>query len=191
MVQTPIPQAQSLRTPINATVGSVLSPTSDPLAGSGVAGDQLELVGTILPGTASTFGFEVRKAPGQETIIGYSVAGRYMYINRDRSGSFDTFTGTTSAPLTLMPDGTIKFDIFVDESSVEVFGNNGLATMTDLIFPDPSATGVSMFATGGTAQLLSFQAYQISLVPEPASLAGMIMAGALLLRRHPRQARIA
>jgi hypothetical protein len=50
----------------------------NPLAGSDVKGEQLELIGTIAAGTAARFGFEVRKAAGQETIIGYDVAGGYL-----------------------------------------------------------------------------------------------------------------
>jgi fructan beta-fructosidase len=185
MLQNPIPEVSTLRTPIPGGVGSTIGPGVDPLAGTNVQGDQLEIMATIQPGTAGTFGFEVRKAPGQETIIGYNVAGGYVYIDRDHSGSFDLFTGTQTAALAPQADGSIQLDIFVDQSSVEVFANQGQVVLTDLIFPYPSATGVSAFASGGNATLVSFAAFQISSVPEPVGVGLVLCAVPILRRRRP------
>jgi len=51
--------------------------------------------------------------------------------------------------------------IFVDRSSVEVFGNNGEVTMTDLIFPDESSTGIEVYAKEGHVKLVSFMLFSL------------------------------
>ena len=79
-----------------------------------------------------------------------------MFIDRTKSGatSFDpTFGGVQSAPLPLR-HGQLHLRILVDTSSVEVFADKGQVVLTDQIFPDPSSTGVDLFAVGGTATLV-------------------------------------
>ena len=44
---------------------------------------------------------------------------------------------------------------------MEVFGGNGTAAITSLIFPDPSSTGISFTATGGNARLVSVKVHQL------------------------------
>ena len=50
-------------------------------------------------------------------------------------------------------DGRVQLHIFVDWSSVEVFGGDGQAVITDQIFPMPSSDGLALFANGGTAKV--------------------------------------
>ena len=51
--------------------------------------------------------------------------------------------------------------IIVDACSVEVFSGDGLAVITELVFPAPGATGVRLASRGGPARLLSFQAWPL------------------------------
>jgi levanase len=60
-----------------------------------------------------------------------------------------------SAPVTLNADGTVTLRIYVDRSSVEVFAQGGLRTITDQVFPGSGAGEVALFADGGTARLKS------------------------------------
>jgi levanase len=52
-------------------------------------------------------------------------------------------------------NGNVTLRIYVDRSSVEVFAQNGLRTITDQVFPEQGADQVALFAEGGTAQLKS------------------------------------
>ena len=47
--------------------------------------------------------------------------------------------------------GTVTLRIFVDRSILEVYC--GDAALTDRLYPDPSATGVDLFAEGGVAHV--------------------------------------
>ena len=58
-------------------------------------------------------------------------------------------------------NGRIKMRVLVDRCPVEVFGNDGLASVTDLIFPDPDSDGVEVYASGGNARLASFDAFRL------------------------------
>jgi sucrose-6-phosphate hydrolase SacC (GH32 family) len=62
------------------------------------------------------------------------------------------FPSVEFAPLTLH-SGTVTLRVLVDRSSVEVFANDGRATITDQIFPDRSSQAVQVFSDGGRAQL--------------------------------------
>jgi beta-fructofuranosidase len=44
---------------------------------------------------------------------------------------------------------TLALRIFVDRSSVEVFANEGQATMTSRIYPKESRLGIELFTEGG------------------------------------------
>ena len=47
----------------------------------------------------------------------------------------------------------MELTVYVDSSSVEVFADDGKVSISDLIYPSPSSTGVQAYADGGTARL--------------------------------------
>ena len=50
--------------------------------------------------------------------------------------------------------GRVSLTVLVDRASVEVFGNDGEASITDQIFPGADSTGVELFAEGGSARAI-------------------------------------
>jgi beta-fructofuranosidase/levanase len=106
---------------------------------------------------SSRFGIIVRATPDlkQLTLVGYDFATKELFIDRSQSGnvSFDgTFPATYYAPLAANANGQINLRIYVDWSSVEVFGGQGETTMTTQIFPSESATYAQIFSTGGNTE---------------------------------------
>lgn len=129
-----------------------------------ISGDQLDLNLTLRAGSATRFGVNVRTGGGQYTQIGYDTNNNQLYIDRTHSGdvSFSqAFAETQTAPLTLQ-DGTLRLRILIDSSSVEVYGDQGEVALTDLVFPDASSSGVSLFADGGTATLQHMVGYRLN-----------------------------
>jgi fructan beta-fructosidase len=53
----------------------------------------------------------------------------------------------------------VKLHIFVDWSSVEIFGDDGQVCSRDL--PTASSDGVALFANGGNARLVSLQIWPL------------------------------
>jgi fructan beta-fructosidase len=104
---------------------------------------------------ADKFGLNVRVGNGQHTSIGYDVHRGGVYVDRTQSGNVTfsaQFPSVEFAPLTLR-SGTVTLRVLVDRSSVEVFANDGRATITDQIFPDRNSQAVQVFSDGGRAQL--------------------------------------
>jgi levanase len=118
------------------------------------AGTQLDIDVAFRTRSASKFGLEVLTGVnGDQTVIGYDVGQRRLYIDRTRSGiaaaSMTGFYGIHSTPLTLR-DGTLNLRILVDNSIVEVFAEGGERVLTDLVYPAKGSDGVKLFAEGGT-----------------------------------------
>ncbi|MFJ8629558.1 GH32 C-terminal domain-containing protein [Streptomyces sp. NPDC093568] len=165
LTSKPVGSLESLRHKRPATVSDVtVKSTSKPLTGRGVKGKALDIEATFSLKDAERFGLKVRTgAGGEETVIGYDATTQEVYVDRTRSGAGDfhsTFPGVQAAPLKAK-NGKVELRILVDWSSVEVFGGSGEAVITDQIFPDPSSTGVEVFAEGGTATLDRMRAWQL------------------------------
>jgi len=110
------------------------------------------------------FGLNLCVGGGNEVVVGYDTRTSQVYLDRRLSGnvSFSSlFPRRVSAPL-LDAFGDVRFHIFVDQSSVEVFVNNGKIVMTALIFPDPASTGLEVFSVRGKALLRRAEAWQMS-----------------------------
>jgi fructan beta-fructosidase len=154
LTQQPVPTLSALRT------GDTWTAHQEPIAGNvpaGIDGATLDLDLTFAVHSAQQVGVDVHTGNGQYTRIGYDTATYQLFIDRTHSGdvTFDpTFSGTQSAHLPL-PDGHLGLRILVDTSSVEVFAAQGQVVLTDQVFPDPSSTGVTLFATGGVADLVT------------------------------------
>ncbi len=59
------------------------------------------------------------------------------------------FPARISAPLTLTRQGQLQLRILVDRSSIEVFAEHGLLTMTELVFPKQNGRRISVYSEGG------------------------------------------
>ena len=103
------------------------------------------------PTPASTSGWAGTSAPRSAT----TRTAKVLYVDRTRSGdsSFNpTFAARHTAPLDLHGK-PLELTIFVDSSSVEVFAQDGKVSISDLVYPDRSSTGIQLYADGGTARL--------------------------------------
>lgn len=161
LVQTPVDALSDLRTgpAWNIRKTAVAGTTSLPVSGA-----ELELQARLTKGTASTFGLNVRTGGGQYTQIGYDTTTGELYVDRTHSGNTGfnpSFPGRATAPVALDSRGGLDLHILIDASSVEVFTGDGTRVITEQIFPDAASTGVSAFATGGTAAVEKLRAWKL------------------------------
>jgi fructan beta-fructosidase len=117
----------------------------------------LRIDATFRPGSASEFGLVVRGAETGDggTRIGIRPAEGILLLDRTQSGATDfheTFSSVETAPIAAIDDA-YRLTVYTDRCSVEVFGQAGLVTLTDLVFPDETATAVSLYARGGDVQV--------------------------------------
>jgi fructan beta-fructosidase len=83
------------------------------------------------------FSIDLLKNGEEKSVLSYNVATGKLSFDRTKSGnvSFNkSFPSVES--MTIEPEnGLIKLDIFVDNSIVEIFANDGKAVLSDLVFP--------------------------------------------------------
>jgi levanase/fructan beta-fructosidase len=129
---------------------------SYPLAVDGPA-DVLRIDAEFMPGTADEIGLVLREGAGERTVLAYNVAQGVLRLDRTASGEtrfHKDFASVERVPVAL-EDGRLRLQVFLDRCSVEVFAQDGLATITDQIFPSETSTSLSAYATGEGATLVS------------------------------------
>ncbi|WP_457965360.1 glycoside hydrolase family 32 protein [Arthrobacter sp. D1-29] len=183
LAQEPVPELAGLRSSSWQASDVLVTPTSaNPLTGASGRSFELEAeVAVPSSGGASAFSFGLRKgiAGGvvQETLLRYDTGAGTLTLDRGRSGRED-FTryfaadpadnaGTrwSSSTVAAAGGGTerrVSVRVLVDSSSVEVFGGDGTAAITSLIFPGPDSTGLSLNAYGGNVRLVSATVHQLA-----------------------------
>lgn len=100
---------------------------------------------------------------GESALLCYDAKAHTLSFDRRRSGLTDfsqDFPTVTSAP-TFETDGKLSLRIFIDRSSIEVFGNGGKTVMTNLVFPTEPYSSVSVTADGGNARIENLKIYPI------------------------------
>ena len=121
------------------------------------------------PGTVGGFNIAQKKDGSgkslMETKIGYDAVKQQFFVDRSLAGDEKIRKENIRKTIDLQnPTGTIRMEILVDKSSLEVFFNNGEKVYTTYIFPDTDAYGLSAFATGGTVTIKSLKIWDLSSV---------------------------
>ncbi|MCH6468882.1 glycoside hydrolase family 32 protein [Sinomonas terrae] len=115
---------------------------------------------TFDAGSAEEFGL-VLLQPGEQsgeegTRLCYDVERGELVLDRRASGHAELhplFPSVEGAPVELVGN-RLRLEIYVDAGSVEVFAQGGLVTFAEQVFPGSASTGASVYAVGGTAQLI-------------------------------------
>ena len=160
---TPSPELASLRGKTirkgtRATIGTKGNEYA--LPASGVCEIQLNVDAQ----KASSLTFTLKNTAGEQTVMTYDPVAHTFSFDRTRSGITDfsqEFPAVTSAP-TFEDNGKLVLSIFIDRSSIEVFGNDGRFAMTNLVFPTAPYTTLSVSAAGGKAKITDLTIYSIA-----------------------------
>ncbi|MCE3199594.1 glycoside hydrolase family 32 protein [Paenibacillus sonchi] len=161
LVQKPAQELEAARIPVLSLKDVTVQEINASLAGL-----QLDAYGIAakLPRGMSA-GFKVRVGTGEETVTGIDAQTGELYVDRAASGQagfHEHFPGRHSAALQA-PGEIHDLCIYVDRTSVEVFGNGGQAVITDLIFPKPESAGLAAFAENEETPFLSLEVYKLDL----------------------------
>jgi fructan beta-fructosidase len=120
----------------------------------------------IEPGDAKTAGIRILKSKNEETIIEYDNVLKQLRLDRSRSGNVNfhpKFSSVENADMALQ-QGLIKLNILVDKSVVEVFANDGLTTISDLVFPLENEGSIQLFSKEGKANFKSVKIWRMKAV---------------------------
>ena len=103
-------------------------------------------------------------AKGERVVMTYNPTVHTMTFDRRESGLTDfsqDFPAVTVAP-TLENNGKINLRLYIDRSSIELFGNDGQFTMTNLVFPTTPYTTLSVSTEGGKARVNNLIIYSLN-----------------------------
>ncbi|CAM4210744.1 glycoside hydrolase family 32 protein [Paenibacillus alkaliterrae] len=153
LIQEPIEELETLRGNPQRFKKQIITAGQNPL--EGIKGTSFEIDMEFTPQTADAFGIKVRQGSDEETVIRYEPAKQELILDRTRSGesSFEVgFAEKMTAPLQ-PKNGKVALQLFVDDTTLEIFANDGEAVMTAIIFPNPVSNGLELFATNGTVTL--------------------------------------
>ncbi|MES2796533.1 MAG: glycoside hydrolase family 32 protein [Bacteroidota bacterium] len=100
---------------------------------------------TIDTKNSKGFSIDLLKNGEEKTVVNYDISTQKLSFDRTKSGIVDfnkKFPSIESMKVEL-ENGIIKLDIFVDNSIVEIFANDGKAVLSDLVFPNSNKTEIS------------------------------------------------
>ncbi|MBK7214021.1 MAG: GH32 C-terminal domain-containing protein [Bacteroidales bacterium] len=117
--------------------------------------------------TNQVFGINLAEndSTNQRLIIGYDAATSNLFIDRRKAGTVNfnqAFATKMYAPVKMPADSILDLQIFMDQSSVEVFANDYQTVMTALVFTKPTTTGISVFSEGGPVEMQGFEAWKMN-----------------------------
>jgi fructan beta-fructosidase len=163
LVQQPVEELKQLRQEFYHVTGKDIATVNAQLSALPV-NLALEInVGFALE-SAQEFGIKICTGKDEETLIGYEARTRQIFVDRRNAGEgtfSDQFPAVHRAPLAPQ-GGKIKLHIFVDSCSVEVFGSEGEAVISDLIFPHSQSATLELFAHGGNVDIQTLDIWKLS-----------------------------
>ena len=105
--------------------------------------------------SSKAFGIKLFKGINEETIISYHVSSKVLTFDRSHSGhqikgnlDYEKSNDTRTTIIELNDD-ILKLHIFIDRSSIEIFIQEGLKTMTGLVYPIEENHQISFYSISG------------------------------------------
>ncbi|WIV17184.1 sucrose-6-phosphate hydrolase [Paenibacillus polygoni] len=115
-------------------------------------GTTYELICEFTNENAQQFGVEFRAGENEKTVLCYDHLNKKVILDRSMSGEPIESAYGNVRRCRLEAD-KVKFQLFVDTSSVEVFVNDGEEVFTSRIFPSEDSTEIRFFSSGGVVSL--------------------------------------
>lgn len=160
----PSPELEALRGKLAAkvkktTVGRKARSFALPSENGGIC----EILMDIEASKAKTVNIGLSNSQGEKVMMQYDPAAATLSFDRTQSGITDFSEGFPAVTVTPTHEtsGRIALRIFVDRSSIEVFGNGGEFVMTNLVFPRTPYTTLSVSAEGGNAKIENLKIYSL------------------------------
>ena len=163
LVHKPIPELEVLRVKGWHWQNQIVQSGENLLAS--LTGEAFEIIVEFqVQRSVNSFGLHVRRGGEERTTIGYNSRSQEVFIDRTRSGQSefkDGFAARHAAHLE-PEDQTVCLHIFVDRCSVEVFANDGIITLSDLIYPSPRSLELEFFAEGSDVFIKLLDVYPMT-----------------------------
>ncbi|XP_060519786.1 sucrose-6-phosphate hydrolase-like [Cylas formicarius] len=163
IIQNPIREVESLRAHISVSL-SQFNVTNDSARNIDfdIATKEVNIVWNLTGSDARQFGFHL----GEES----SDEGTLLYVDKDINRlvlqrnypAYNLTASNRTVDLSPFPKESLSTRIFFDHSSIEVFVNEGGATMSSRIYPDDNQRTLHLFASQGSASISSYRSWDLS-----------------------------
>lgn len=110
---------------------------------------EVKVVFDLTKTSADLVGLKLRGTGHEETVITYSIPDQKLILDCSKSGK--KTDGVRRAGLNA--EGQLTLHVFLDRSSIEMFANEGQATMTSRIYPSGKLSGIELITEGGKTQV--------------------------------------
>ncbi|WP_408010247.1 sucrose-6-phosphate hydrolase [Pseudalkalibacillus sp. A8] len=145
LLQKPIQELKKLRKEKSVFEATIANETVKAFTGT-----SFELICEMAVDDSDIFGIEFRAKGDEKTIVKYDAKKKKIILDRMLSGQPVGEAYGTRRQCSLA-GSKIKFHLFVDISSVEIFVNDGEEVFTSRIFPKADSNEIRFFADGGRA----------------------------------------
>jgi len=125
---------------------------------------ELELVFDLKSASSKAFGVQLSNDLGEYVRVAFDKASNMIIVDRSNSGKMnylDSFRDLQYVPLTYQND-TMKWNVFFDKSSLELFVDEGRVSVTDTFFPNENFNKLSLFSFDGKVQLVSGKVFDLN-----------------------------
>jgi beta-fructofuranosidase len=121
-----------------------------------LSGNSFEMICEIECGSAQRAGLKLRVGEGEETLLYFDTVAQKVVLDRTKTGvAFGQEYGTIRQKN--YQKDIVRFHLFMDTSSIEVFVNDGEFIFTSRLFPKKESKGIQFFAEDGTAKIDAVQ----------------------------------
>lgn len=163
LIQNPVKELSQLREKHIHLDNLSISAANQSLSALNLTGNSYELEAEFELTPQANLQLQLCANQQQKTLVGYGTAARQLTVDRTLSGVTDfspSFPEVYSAPLKLK-NNRLKLHILIDQSSIEVFGNDGVVSLTCQIFPDAEARGINLNGSTGNIKLLNLDLWEL------------------------------
>lgn len=131
---------------------------------NGISPASMELrLDFVHSGPKADFGVELSNNAGDIYTIGFNAATNRWYSDRSKSGKNDfseSFAGLVPASAARISDSkTVRFHLFFDASSAELFADDGANVLTSIFFPQKPFSKVKIYSGNGKVKLIGGEAF--------------------------------
>ena len=97
--------------------------------------------------------------PGSAKEVGFKIRGRAITYESKEKARDNSLSSADLKGNMLLKNGRFKIRILLDRASIEVYGNDGEVPIPSCYLPPANDKTITVFATGGTARIVSLSAW--------------------------------
>lgn len=113
--------------------------------------------------TARRFELRTRVGVGEATSIAYDLTTASLSLDRSHAGAAAFHAEHPRSPAVKVGprEGALTLRVLGDESSVEVFADDGTVALTALVYPEAGSDGLGLEATGGSLHVEKLELFDL------------------------------